>query len=210
MTTPQDGSTRISGPAGDATTADRSGTLPAGTDRVTGMDRVAGTDRTLTDRDVTGTDRDATRTDRDVTGRMTGTTTVRPTGDRVATGSAKTSAAAVFALVFGLAALFCALTGILSPAAVLFGIIGIALGIAGLKMSKRIGVTGHGVAVGGLVTAILGLLLGGAVLGGLAAVVNNQSALDRISRYVDNAKADLPNGGTVKKGVQDGVDSVTK
>jgi len=109
----------------------------------------------------------------------------------------KTSAAAAFALVFGLAALFCALTAILSPAAVLFGIIGIILGIAGMKMAKRPHVTGRGVAIGGLVTAILGLLLGGAVLGGLAAIVNNENALDRISTQVDKLKAELPSGDEV-------------
>lgn len=104
----------------------------------------------------------------------------------------KTSAAAVFALVFGLAALFCALTAILSPAAILFGIIGLILAVAGLKMAKRPGITGKSVAVGGLVTALLGLVLGGVVIGGLAAVVNNKSQLDRIQNYLDDARTKLP------------------
>jgi heme O synthase-like polyprenyltransferase len=78
---------------------------------------------------------------------MTGTpteqhvTTVRPSGRDAHVGRVKTSAAATFALVFGLAALFCALTAILSPAAVLFGVIGVVLGIVGLAMAKRPGVT---------------------------------------------------------------------
>jgi len=55
---------------------------------------------------------------------------------------AKTSAAAVFALVFGLAALFCALTAILSPAAVVFAVLGLILAVAGLKMANKPGVTG--------------------------------------------------------------------
>jgi hypothetical protein len=101
--------------------------------------------------------------------------------------SAKTSAAAAFALVFGLAALFCALTGILAPAAVLFGVIGIILGIAGVKKAKLPGVTGRGVAIGGLITAILGLLLGGAVVAGAAVYVNEQG-LDRLQQQVDNAR----------------------
>jgi len=45
--------------------------------------------------------------------------------DVIPTRPAKTSAAAVFALVFGLAALFCALTAILSPAAVVFAVLGL-------------------------------------------------------------------------------------
>ena len=154
-----------------------------------------------------------TATGADVSNRMTGapahetvrpapvqhTDTLRTTAPASTTGLGqyKTSAAAVFALVFGLAALFCALTAILSPAAVVFGIIGIILGIAGMKMAKRPHVTGRGVAIGGLVTAVLGLLLGGAVLGGLAAIVNNENALDRISTQVDKLKADLPSGNEV-------------
>lgn len=105
---------------------------------------------------------------------------------------AKTSAAAAFALVFGLAALFCALTAILSPVAVVFGLIGIVLALVAFKMTKKPGVTGKGVAIGGLVTAVLGLVLGGVVLGGLAAVVNDEAQLDRLQGYVDDAREQLP------------------
>jgi hypothetical protein len=131
----------------------------------------------------------------DTTARMSGTQqVVRPTGAVTEhdTGHAKTSAAAVFALVFGLAALFCALTGILSPAAVLFGIIGIVLGVVGLKMAKRVGVTGKGVAIGGLVTAVLGLLLGGAVIAGLSALVNDEQRLDQLQNRIDNLRSEAP------------------
>ena len=122
------------------------------------------------------------------TARMSGVESVQHSEMR----PAKTSAAAVFALVFGLAALFCALTGILSPAAVLFGILGIVLGVVGLKMAKRVGVTGKGVAIGGLVTAVLGLLLGGAVIGGLAALVNDDRQLDRLQNQIDDLRTDVP------------------
>lgn len=116
------------------------------------------------------------------------------THDRdLAVGRAKTSAAAAFALVFGLAALFCALTGILAPAAVLFGLIGIVVGIAGMKMTRRPGVTGRGVAIGGLVTAILGFLLGAAVIAGVAVYVNDQG-LDNLEQQIDNVRDDLPSG----------------
>ena len=146
----------------------------------------------------------------DVTARMAGTEqVVRPTGDRGlhtshathgahATSKIKTSAAAVFALVFGLAALFCALTAILSPAAVLFGVIGIVLAIAGLKMAKRPGVTGKGVAIGGLVTALLGLLIGGAVIGGLSALVNDDRRLDQLQNQLDELRQDIPTGAEVR------------
>lgn len=138
-----------------------------------------------------------THTGADVHERMTGThddsrvlVEHRTIPERIK--KAKTSAAATFGLVFGLAALFCALTAILSPAAVLFGIIGIILSIAGLKMAKRVGVTGKGVAIGGLVTSILGLLLGAAVLVGAAAVVNDEAQLDRLQNWIEDARNDLP------------------
>lgn len=115
--------------------------------------------------------------------------------------AAKTSAAAVFALVFGLAALFCALTVILSPAAILFGIIGLVLAAVGLKMANKPGVTGKGVAIGGLVTALLGVVLGSVVIGGLAAVVNNDSQLNRLQRYIDDARAKLPSTDEVRSNV---------
>jgi hypothetical protein len=105
---------------------------------------------------------------------------------------AKTSAAAAFGLVFGLAALFTALTAILAPAAVVFGLIGIIVSIAGMKMAKRVGVTGKGVAIGGLVTSILGLLLGAAVLAGAAAVVNDEARLDQLQEWIDDARDNAP------------------
>ena len=138
-----------------------------------------------------------TTTDADVHDRMTGTT--------AASAAAKTSAAAAFALVFGLSALFCALTAILAPAAVLFGLIGLVLGIAGMKMAKRPGVTGRGVALGGLVTAVLGLLLGAAVLAGLAVVVNDEGALTRITNQVEQLQDRLPSAGQVQDRVTDTV-----
>ena len=137
----------------------------------------------------------------DTTARMSGTSEVgRPAGSsQVDTTNAKTSAAATFALVFGLAALFCALTAILAPAAVLFGLIGIVLGVVGLKMAKRPHVTGRGVAIGGLVTAILGLLLGGAVLAGIAAVVNDEQRLDQLQNQIDSLRDDVPSTSEVRE-----------
>ena len=115
--------------------------------------------------------------------------------------SAKTSAAAVFSLVFGLSALFCALTGILAPVAVVFGLLGLVLAIAGFKMTKRTGVTGKGVATGGLITALLGLLLGGAVLAGAAVLVNDEQRLDQLQGLIDDARANLPSGNEVVESV---------
>ena len=113
----------------------------------------------------------------------------------------KTSAAAVFALVFGLAALFCALTAILSPLAVLFGLIGLVLGIVGLGKARRPGVTGKGVAVGGLVMSLLGLLLGAAVIAGLSVLINDEARLDQLQSRLDDLRNDLPTGTEVRESV---------
>ena len=111
---------------------------------------------------------------------------------------ARTSIAAAFALVFGVAALFCALTALLSPVAVVLGIIGLVLAFVGLKTARRPGITGRGVAVGGLVTALLGVVLGGVVIGGLTAVVNDKGQLDRVQTYLDKARAKLPSDQQVR------------
>jgi hypothetical protein len=117
------------------------------------------------------------------------------------TRPAKTSAAATFALVFGLAALFCALTGILAPFAVLFGIIGLVLAAAGFSKTKLPDVTGKGVAIGGLVTALLGFVLGAAVLAGAAVYVNDQG-LDRLEQQFDNARDNIPSGSDIRESVE--------
>lgn len=118
--------------------------------------------------------------------------TVRPTDRRHGVKPAKTSAAAAFGLVFGLAALFSALTAILAPAAVLFGLIGVIVAAAGMKKAKLPGVTGRGVAIGGLVTSLLGLILGAAVLAGAAVIVNDEQRLDQLERQITELRADLP------------------
>jgi len=105
---------------------------------------------------------------------------------------AKTSAAATFALVFGLSALLSFLTLILSPLALVLAVIGILLGVAGLKMTKRRGVTGKSLAVAGLVMSILVLLLGllGAI--GISTFLNDDQAVNRLEQQVQQLRDQLP------------------
>lgn len=161
----------------------RNDPAPSGT--TAGADATARMTGTHTDQPYPEDTRTVRGTDRDVT-------EVRRTDRSHGVLPAKTSAAAAFTLVFGLAALFCALTAILAPAAVLFGLIGIVLGIVAMKMVKRPGVTGKGVAIGGLVTAVLGLLLGLAVTAGAAVLVNDEQRLDQLQNQLDDLRADLP------------------
>ena len=166
-----------------------------------GSSRIGGTDTGRHGR--VDTPASGTNVGANVHERMTGNSTVvTPTrgADEVEHRfkPAKTSAAAAFALVFGLSALFCALTAILAPAAVLFGLIGLVLGIVGMKKAKLVGVTGKGVALGGLITAVLGLLLGGAVMAGAAFLVNSPAGIDRVQTELDKLRNNLPSSSEVR------------
>jgi hypothetical protein len=107
--------------------------------------------------------------------------------------AARTSAAAVFALVFGLIAFLAALTGLLAPVAVVFGLVGLILGVLGMRAGKRALTTGRGVAIGGLVLSVIALLLGIAAIVGVATTVsNNPQILDQITNLVNNARNQVP------------------
>jgi hypothetical protein len=105
---------------------------------------------------------------------------------------AKTSAAAAFSLAFGTAALFAALTAILSPLALLFGILALVLGISGVRAASRPHVTGRGVAVAGLVLGGLGVLLAAVLLAGAVTVLNNEDQVNRIEQELDDLRENLP------------------
>ncbi|WP_422735785.1 DUF4190 domain-containing protein [Micromonospora sp. WMMD729] len=109
---------------------------------------------------------------------------------RASTG-AKTSAAATFALVFGVAGLISVLTAILAWVGLVLGIIGIVLGIVGLKMARRPGVTGRGVSIGGLVLSILAVLIALGLGAGITTFLNNEGAVDRLQNQVDNLRDKL-------------------
>jgi len=111
---------------------------------------------------------------------------------RVITKRAKTSAAATFALVFGVAALMAVLTVVLSPLALLLGLIGIVLGVVGMKMTKRTGITGKGLAIAGLVLSVLALLLAAAAAIGITTVLNDERMVQRIEQRLQDVRNDLP------------------
>jgi amino acid transporter len=120
-----------------------------------------------------------------------------PTGRTAADGihqihPAKTSAAATFALIFGLSALLSVLTLLLTPLALVLAVIGLVLGIAGIKMSKRVGVTGRALAITGLVMSVLTLLLGVATIVGVATFLNNDAAVTRLEQQVQGLRDQLP------------------
>lgn len=105
---------------------------------------------------------------------------------------AKTSAAAAFALVFGVAALLFVLSVILSPVGLVLSIIGIILGIIGIKRGGEPGLTGKGVAIGGLVLSVIALILSLLIAAGITTVLNNESYLNRIENWLETAQNKLP------------------
>ena len=116
---------------------------------------------------------------------------------RAVTKPARTSAAAVFALIFGVLALFSVLIVILAPVGLVFGVIGLILGVMGLRRARRPGITGKGVAAGGVVLSVVAVLLAVAFAVGVVTVLNNQSAVDRLQHQVQNLRDKLPAQVTV-------------
>ncbi len=116
---------------------------------------------------------------------------------RAVTKPARTSVAAVFALIFGVLALFSVLIVILAPVGLVFGVIGLILGVVGLRRARRPGITGKGVAAGGLVLSVVAVLLAIAFAVGVVTVLNNQSAVDRLQHQVQNLRDKLPAQVTV-------------
>ncbi|MEE6256946.1 DUF4190 domain-containing protein [Plantactinospora sonchi] len=113
-------------------------------------------------------------------------------GDDGTTTAAKTSTAATFALVFGVAGLISSLTVILSAVGFVLGIIGVVLGIVGLRMARRPGVTGRSVALGGLILSILAVLVAIAFAAGVTTFLNDRDAVDRLQQQVEQMRDDLP------------------
>jgi hypothetical protein len=73
---------------------------------------------------------------------------------------AHTSFLAILSLIVGLTAGYAVLSGRLAPVGVALGVLGLLLGIAALAAVSRPGVTGHSVALLGLLFSIAGVVLG--------------------------------------------------
>lgn len=116
---------------------------------------------------------------------------------RVITKPARTSVAAAFALIFGLAALISVLTVILSPVGLVLAIIGLILGVIGIRMARRTGITGKGVAIGGLVLSLIAVLVSVTIAVGATTVLNNDNAVNRLQHQVDKLRDKLPEKVTV-------------
>ena len=105
---------------------------------------------------------------------------------------AKTSAAAVFALVFGLTALYAVLTVLLFPVGIVLAVIGLILAAVGLKVTKQVGVTGKGIAASGLVLSVIALIGAVVLAAGVTTFLNDEEAVQRLENKVNDLRDDLP------------------
>ncbi len=105
---------------------------------------------------------------------------------------AKTSAAAVFALIFGLLAFFGMLSILFSPIALPLAVLGLILGIVGIKNTKDPQTTGKVLAIVGLVLSVLALLLVVAGLIGGFALLNDPGVIGWMEDQLATARENLP------------------
>lgn len=85
-----------------------------------------------------------------------------------------------------------AITILLAPIGLVFGILGIILGVTGIRAAKKVGVTGKGVAITGLVFSVLSVLIAGTLAIGITTFLNNEGAVNRLEKQVEQLKDKLP------------------
>ena len=105
---------------------------------------------------------------------------------------AKTSIAAVLALVLGLTSVYMLLTVLLAPVAIVVAIVGAILGVVGYRAARTMGVTGKGIAITGLILSILALAGGIVLVAGVTTYLNDEDAVQRLENWVQDIRDDLP------------------
>jgi len=105
---------------------------------------------------------------------------------------AKTSAAAVFALIFGLLAFFGILSIVFSPIALPLAVIGLILGAVGISRTKDPRRTGRALAIIGLILSVLALLLAVVALVGGFVLLDEPGVLTWLEDRLADARENLP------------------
>src|SRR5256714_6185629 len=101
----------------------------------------------------------------------------------------RVSAMATLGLVVGLLALAATLTGLLAPVGVAVGVVGGAISAGGLVGASRRGVTGHSVALLGLLLSIAAIVLGVMAIGGYLPWLDSRT--DEVAKLRDWLNAHL-------------------
>ncbi len=105
---------------------------------------------------------------------------------------AKTSATAVLALLCGVLAFFGVLSILFAPIALPLAVLGLILGIVGIKKTKDPQVTGKALAIIGLVLSVLTLLLAVAALIGGFILFDDPSVISWMEDKLADVREDLP------------------
>jgi hypothetical protein len=110
-----------------------------------------------------------------------------------------TSPAATFSLIFGVVAAYTAVLVFLTPADIVLGVVAVLLGVVGMRVAAKPGVTGRWVAALGVLLGLGAILLGTLTATGTHTVLNGKGAVDRVQQQVDQWRdrvnhADLSDG----------------
>ena len=103
---------------------------------------------------------------------------------------AHVSAMATLSLILGVLALAVTLTGVLAPEGVVLGVVGGAVAAGGLVGASRRGVTGHSLALLGMLASLGAILLGVLAIGGQLSWLDTKT--DEVARLHDWLVAELP------------------
>jgi hypothetical protein len=87
----------------------------------------------------------------------------------------RTSGLAVLGLVFGMSAVYAALSGRLAPVGIAVGVLGLLFSVAGMAASNRPGVTGRGVALLGLLGSFVGVVFAILAINGAVSWLNGDA-----------------------------------
>jgi hypothetical protein len=102
---------------------------------------------------------------------------------------ARVSAMATIGLIVGMVALGATMTGLLAPVGVAVGVVGGAISAGGLVGASRRGVTGHSIALLGLLASIAAIVLGVMAIGGYLPWLDSKT--DEVTRARDWLNAHL-------------------
>jgi len=141
-------------------------------------------DRTLSERKRIPTNRGVATVERSKTEEPE-TVPVRTAAPTVAERGwqGRTSGLAVFGLIFGLTAVYAALSGRLVPVALVAAVLGVLCSGGGLSATSRSGVTGRSVALFGLLLSIVGGIFAVLAMTGMVSWLNGD--VDQVARARD-------------------------
>ncbi|MBA2640218.1 MAG: DUF4190 domain-containing protein [Nocardioidaceae bacterium] len=105
---------------------------------------------------------------------------------------AKTSATAVFALIFGLLAFFGILSILFSPIALPLAVLGLIFGVVGIKRTTEPQRTGKALAIIGLILSVLALVLAVAAVVGGFILLDDPGVIDWLDTRLADARENLP------------------